>query len=295
MSTDASADTTSAPGPSAARAFVRRFARHRLAVLGLVVLVVLAIATFGAEWVAPSPRGAQDLTLGPTAPSSAHWFGTDELGRDYLSELLYAGRVSLAVGLAVAVLSTASGTLVGTIAGYAGGIVDELVMRITDLFLIVPAIAILALALEALGQSTPVIVLVLAAIGWTYVARVARSQVLSLREREFIDAARSIGASPPRIVVRHILPNLAGIIAVNMSLTVATAIIIESTLSFLGFGVQPPSSSWGSLLSTASGLVGTPEAYLLYFPGLLILVTVLAVNFVGDGLRDALDPQGKSL
>lgn len=285
-----------APAETSARwAFVRRFARHRLAVLGLVVLIVLAIATFGADLVAPAPRGAQDLALGPTPPSAEHWFGTDELGRDYLSELLYAGRVSLAVGIAVAVLSTAFGTLVGTIAGYAGGVVDELVMRITDLFLIVPAIAILALALEALGQSTPAIVFVLAAIGWTYVARIARSQVLSLREKEFIDAARSIGASPPRIVVRHILPNLAGIIAVNMSLTVATAIIIESTLSFLGFGVQPPSSSWGSLLSTASGLVGTPEAYLLYFPGLMILVTVLAVNFVGDGLRDALDPQGKKL
>ncbi|UYM04238.1 ABC transporter permease [Solicola gregarius] len=286
---------TASAETSTRKAFVRRFARHRLAVLGLLVLIVLAIATFGADVVAPSPRGAQDLTLGPTPPSAAHWFGTDELGRDYLSELLYAGRVSLAVGLAVAMLSTAFGTLVGTIAGYAGGVVDELVMRITDLFLIVPAIAILALALEALGQSTPAIVMVLAAIGWTYVARIARSQVLSLREREFVDAARSIGASPPRIVVRHILPNLAGIIAVNMSLTVATAIIIESTLSFLGFGVQPPSSSWGSLLSTASGLVGTPEAYLLYFPGLLILTTVLAVNFVGDGLRDALDPQGKNL
>lgn len=282
-------------GPTAKWASVRRFTRHRLAVLGLVVLIMLAIATFGAEWVAPATRGAQNLELGPTPPSAEHWFGTDQLGRDYLSELLYAGRISLAVGLAVAVLSTTFGTLIGTIAGYAGGIVDEVVMRVTDLFLIVPAIAILAVSLEALGQSTPAIVGVLAAIGWTYVARVARSQVLSLREKEFVDAARSIGASPPRIVVRHILPNLAGIIAVNMSLTVAIAIIIESTLSFLGYGVQPPSSSWGSLLSTASGLVGTPEAYLVYFPGLLILTTVLAVNFVGDGLRDALDPQGKNL
>ncbi|UPK73600.1 ABC transporter permease [Nocardioidaceae bacterium SCSIO 66511] len=286
---------TSAATTLAGAAFVRRFTRHRLAVVGLGILIVLAIATFGAEWVAPSPRGAQDLALGPTPPSPEHWFGTDELGRDYLSELLYAGRVSLSVGLAVAVLSTAFGTLVGTIAGYAGGIIDELVMRLTDLFLIVPAIAILALALESLGRSTPAIVFVLAAIGWTYVARIARAQVLSLREKEFVDAARSIGASTPRVVVRHILPNLAGIIAVNMSLTVATAIIIESTLSFLGFGVQPPSSSWGSLLSTASGLVGTSEAYLLYFPGLMILTTVLAVNFVGDGLRDALDPQGKNL
>lgn len=282
-------------GAASVAAFVRRFARHKMAVLGLVVLVGLAVASFGATWIAPAPQGAQDLGLGPTAPSAAHWFGTDELGRDYLSEILYAGRVSLAVGLGVSVLSTTIGTLIGTMAGYIGGWVDEMVMRLTDLFLIVPAIAILALGLEALGQSTITIMAVLAAVAWTPIARIARSQVLSLREKEFVDAARAIGASTPRIVVRHILPNLAGVIAVNMSLAVAVAVIIESTLSFLGFGVQPPDSSWGSLLSTAAGLVGTPQAYLLYFPGLLILLTVLAVNFVGDGLRDALDPQSKQL
>jgi peptide/nickel transport system permease protein len=273
----------------------QRFVHHRLAMVGVLFIAVLCIACFGAGWIAPAAQGAQDLVVGPTGPSAAHWLGTDELGRDYFSELLYAGRISLAIGLVVSVLSTAVGTTLGALAGYLGGWVGEVIMRTTDLFLIVPAIAVLALALQGLGRSTTTIVLVLAAIGWTVIARVVRSQVLSLREKEFVEAALAIGASTSRIIGRHILPNLAGVIAVNMSLAVAAAIIVESTLSFLGFGVQPPRSSWGSMLSQAAGFIGTDQVYLLYFPGLFILVTVLSVNFVGDGLRDALDPQAKQL
>ncbi len=280
---------------SGTREVVRRFRKHRLAVLGTVVLILLVVACFGATWLAPAEQGAQDLALGPTPPSGAHLLGTDDLGRDYLSELLYAGRISLAIGFFVAIAATLLGTAVGAIAGYVGGVLGEVVMRITDLFLIVPAIAILALALEALGSSPLTIVLVLAGLGWPYIARVVRSQVLSLREREFVQAAKVIGASTPRILVRHLLPNLAGIVAVNISLATATAIIVESTLSVLGFGVQPPRTSWGNMLSQAAGLVGTPQVYLLYFPGLFILLTVLCVNFIGDGLRDAFDPQGKQL
>ena len=181
------------------------------------------------------------------------------------------------------------------IACFGAGWIGELIMRITDLFLIVPAIALLAVILQGLGPSPTTIVLALTALGWTYIARVVRSQVLSLREKDFIDAARGIGASGFRIVVSHLLPNLAGVIVVAMSLAVASSIIAESTLSFLGFGVQPPQTSWGSMLSQAAGYVGTPQVYLLYFPGIFILVTVLCVNFIGDGLRDALDPQGKNL
>jgi len=280
---------------SGTRELLRRFAHHRLALVGSVVLVLLVIACFGAPWIAPAKQGAQDLALGPTSPSWSHLLGTDQLGRDYLSELLYAGRISLAIGFFVALVATTVGTAVGAVAGYVGGVVGEAIMRLTDLFLIVPAIAILAVALKGLGSSPVTIVLVLSGISWTYIARVVRSQVLSLSEKEFIEAARVIGASTPRILVRHMLPNLAGIIAVNISLATASAIIIESTLSFLGFGVQPPRTSWGNMLSQASGLVGTPQVYLLYFPGLFILVTVLCVNFIGDGLRDALDPQGRQL
>jgi peptide/nickel transport system permease protein len=283
------------PQKAPTRQLLKGFLRHRLGVVSLVVLVVLLVACFGAGWIAPYPQGQQDLLLGPTPPSGAHWLGTDELGRDYLSEILFAGQISLAIGLAVALLATVVGTALGAIAGYLGGWIGELIMRITDLFLIVPAIALLAVILQGLGASPTTIVFALTALGWTYIARVVRAQVLSLREKDFIDAARGIGASGFRIVVSHLLPNLAGVIAVAMSLAVASSIIAESTLSFLGFGVQPPQTSWGSMLSQAAGYVGTPQVYLLYFPGLFILVTVLCVNFIGDGLRDALDPQGKNL
>ncbi|MFB4349633.1 ABC transporter permease [Microbacterium sp. CR_7] len=283
------------PQKAPTRQLLKGFLRHRLGVVSLVVLVILLVVCFGAAWIAPYPQGQQDLLTGPTPPSGAHWLGTDELGRDYLSEILFAGQISLAIGLAVALLATVVGTALGAVAGYVGGWIGELIMRITDLFLIVPAIALLAVILQGLGSSPTTIVFALTALGWTYIARVVRAQVLSLREKDFIDAARGIGASGFRIVVSHLLPNLAGVIAVAMSLAVASSIIAESTLSFLGFGVQPPQTSWGSMLSQAAGYVGTPQVYLLYFPGLFILVTVLCVNFIGDGLRDALDPQGKNL
>ena len=292
---EAAETPTAVVATGGARAILRRFARHRLALVGSVVLLSLLIACYGAAWIAPHPQGAQDLVLGPTPPSGDHLLGTDDLGRDFLSELLFAGRISLTIGLVVALISTAVGTVLGAVAGYAGGWVEEVIMRVTDLFLILPGIAVLALALRGLGSSPMTIVLVLAALGWTYIARVVRAQVLSLREKEFVDAARVIGASTARILLRHLLPNLAGVIAVNISLATAAAIIVESTLSFLGFGVQPPRTSWGNMLSQAAGLVGTDQVYLLYFPGLFILLTVLSINFIGDGLRDALDPQAKQL
>jgi peptide/nickel transport system permease protein len=274
--------------------FLQRFIRHRLALLGCLTLLFLFIACFGAPIFAPFPKNQQDLLLGPVPPSFEHLLGTDDLGRDYLTEILYAGQVSLLLALSVALISTAIGVLVGVVAGYRGGWVDNLFMRITDLFLVVPAIALLALILQGLGRNPFSIVLVLSLIGWTYIARVVRGQVLSLREREFIEAARVIGANDSQIIWKHVLPNLGGVIAVNVALAVASAIIIESTLSFLGFGVQPPQTSWGNMLSQASGLIGTSKVYLLYFPGLFILIAVLAVNFVGDGLRDALDPRSGS-
>jgi peptide/nickel transport system permease protein len=273
--------------------FLQRFIRHRLALLGGLILLLLFIACFGAPVFAPFPKNQQDLLLGPVPPSLKHLLGTDDLGRDYFTEILYAGQVSLLLALSVALISTAIGVLVGVLAGYKGGWVDNVFMRITDLFLVVPAIALLALALQGLGRSPLSIVLVLSLLGWTYIARVVRGQVLSLREREFIDAARVIGANDRQIIWKHVLPNLGGVIAVNVALAVASAIIIESTLSFLGFGVQPPETSWGNMLSQASGLIGTSKVYLLYFPGLFILTAVLAVNFVGDGLRDALDPRSE--
>lgn len=270
--------------------FRRSFVHHRLAVFGLAMLIFLYLAVFTASWWVPKDPLAQDLLTGTTAPSGVHWFGTDQLGRDYFARVIFAGQISLKIGIAVALLSTAIGTLAGSLAGYFGRWVDQLLMRLTDLFLIVPAIAVLAIALRRFGSTDGPIILVLAGLGWMQVARVVRGQVLSVREKEYIDAARAAGASSTRIITRHVLPNSVGPIVVNATLAVAGAIVAESTLSFLGFGVQKPQTSWGNLLFDAKSNVQFDE-YLLYFPGLFILLTVLCVNFVGDGLRDALDPQ----
>jgi peptide/nickel transport system permease protein len=273
--------------------FRRRFVRHKVAMASIVVLIILVILCFGASWIAPYSNTDQDLLLGSVPPGAQHWLGTDELGRDQFTRLLYAGQISLKIGFAVAIISTLIGTAVGAIAGFAGKWGDQLLMRITDLFLIVPAIAILAISLKKFGGSENTIILVLSFLFWMYVARVVRGQVLSLKEKEFIEAARASGASSTRIVVRHIIPNIVGPIMVNATLAVALAIITESTLSFLGFGVRPPQTSWGNMLADAEGYVGTSQAYLLYAPGLAILITVLCVNFLGDGLRDAFDPQSE--
>ena len=204
--------------------------------------------------------------------------------------MLFAGQISLRIGLAVALLSTFVGTVVGSVAGYFGKLTDQALMRTTDLFLVVPGIAILAVALKKFGQSPAVIIFVLAGLGWMYVARIVRGQVLSIKEKEFVEAARAAGASSARVIARHILPNVVGPILVNATLGIAAAIVTESTLSFLGLGVQPPTTSWGNMLAGAEGNYNNNQ-HLLYFPGLALLLTVLAVNFVGDGLRDAFDPQ----
>lgn len=273
--------------------FRRRFLKHKAALVSIGVLVLLFVVCFGARFFAPYDPNQQNLRQAPTGPTAQHWMGTDLLSRDLFSRLLYAGQISLKIGLAVALIATFVGTTVGAVAGYFGRAADQALMRLTDLFLVVPALAILAIALQDFGHTDLVIIFVLAGLFWMYVARVVRGQVLSLKEKEFVEAARASGASSARIIVRHILPNIVGPIMVNATLAVATAIITESTLSFLGFGVQPPHTSWGNMLSDAEGYVGTPRAYLLYFPGLFILVTVLAVNFLGDGLRDAFDPQSQ--
>jgi peptide/nickel transport system permease protein len=277
---------------SAERSFLRRFLQHRLAVAAAVVLVVLVVLCAGASWIAPYDQNHQDLALGPVAPSAAHWFGTDQLGRDQLSEILFAGQITLEIGFAVALLATLAGALVGAVAGYGGRWADQVLMRLTDLLLVVPTIAVLAIAVERFGNDDLTIVVALAAVGWMYVARVVRAEVLAIKQREFVDAARSSGASAPRIVLRHILPNIVGPIVVNATLAVAAAVIVESTLSFLGFGIQAPDTSWGRMLADARGSVGTDTSYLLWFPGLALLLTVLAVNYVGEGLRDAFDVKG---
>ncbi|HEU5481288.1 MAG TPA: ABC transporter permease, partial [Candidatus Tumulicola sp.] len=214
--------------------FRERFFRHKVAWISAIVLVVLFVVCFGASWVAPYPKNHIDPLLIADAhgPSAKHWFGTTDAGEDVLTQVLYGGQVSLKIGLTVALLSTMVGVLVGAVAGFFGRWIDQGLSRVTDLFLIVPEIALLALALKKLGHTPSWIIVVLAALGWMYIARVVRGQVMSLKEKEFVEAARATGASNRRIVLRHILPNCVGSITVNMTLAVATAIVAESSLSF---------------------------------------------------------------
>ena len=271
--------------------FRRRFFRHKLALLGLALLVVLFIGCFGAHWLAPYDN-KPDLLAIPAGPSLKHPMGIDLAGRDFLTANLYAGQISLKIGLFVSVLATVLGTLLGAAAGYFGGLAEQFLMRFTDFFLLFPALAALAIAIKKFGTKDFTIILVLAGLGWMGIARIIRGQVLALKEKEFVEAARAMGASHSRIIVRHIVPNLVGSIMVNASLAVAGAIIAESTLSFLGFGISPPQTSWGKLLSDGRESLST-KPYLIYFPGIFIILVTLAVNFLGDGLRDALDPQAK--
>ena len=279
-----------------------RFLRHRLAVASLVVLILVSLVAIFAKQVAPYGYDELDLNniAAPPTLEDHHWFGTDLLGRDYLSRVIYGVRTSLWVATFVAVLSTVIGTTFGALAGYYGGTVDNLLMRFTDLILTLPGLAVLLTAAAYLGSSDsevgpftlsqPVkVALILAFLFWTGLARIVRGVFLSLREKEFVEAAKASGASDLRVIVRHILPNCIGTIVVTMTLIVATAILAEAALSFLGFGIQPPHPALGSLIAEGE-VQGFTTWWLVTFPGLVIVVVALAVNFVGDGLRDALDP-----
>jgi peptide/nickel transport system permease protein len=267
----------------------RRFRRHKLAMASLLVLLLLGLATVLAPVIAPYGFSEQHLDQILQGPSSKHLLGTDSLGRDEFSRLLYGGRVSLLVGLGVALSAGVLGMVVGAAAGYYGGRLDNQMMRQTDLFLSIPILVVLIIASRVAGGDVIGIVIVLSLVLWMFLARIVRGLFLSLKEKEFVEAARAIGASNTRIILRHLLPNTLGVVIVNVTLTVAIAILTESLLSFLGFGIQPPTPSWGNMLDDGRNLM-TVAGWLVWFPGLLILVTVLCVNFLGDGLRDALDP-----
>ncbi len=292
---DDQVEAEGAPPRSQFSLIVRRFIRHKIAVAALILLVLFYLAALFAPQLAPyelTPElTGETLSNARQGPSGAHWFGTDELGRDQLTRVLFAARVSLVVGLLVALISTAIGTTIGAIAGYLGGRTDKAMMFFTDLVLVIPGLAILMIAQKGLGGKSSTIILILSFLFWTTIARVIRGVFLSLKEKEFVEAARAIGCSTPRIIFRHMLPNTIGPIIVNFTLVVGGAILIESTLSFLGFGIEPPAVSWGNMIAQSKNAVGSSVAYLIYFPGLALFLTILAVNFLGDGLRDALDPQ----
>ncbi len=275
--------------------FYRRFLRHRVAVASLAFLLLLGATAVFAEQVAPYPLNppltGETLANARQGPSSEHWFGTDELGRDQVTRVLFAARISLSIGLGVALLATVLGSAIGAVAGYFGGWTDNILMRVTDLWLVVPSLAALAIVAKEFGATVPAMIVILSLFEWMPIARILRGEFLSLREKEFVEAARASGASNRRVIVRHMLPNAMSSILVSLTIAVGLAILAESTLSFLGLGIQPPTVSWGNMLNQSRGTVGTPLAYLIYFPGLALFLTVLAVNFLGDGLRDALDPK----
>jgi len=287
----------SATSSAAARARVRtptervlaRFRRNRLAVAALLVLVLIHVAVLLAPWIAPHDPDRVELAKRLTAPNIEHWLGTDEFGRDVLSRLLVGGQVSLAVGLTSMIASMVLGILIGAAAGYAGGATDAVLMRITDGMLSVPLFFVALMALALLGATVLNLVLVIALSSWMTVARVVRAEVLRTRELEFVLAARALGCSPLRILARHVVPQSVPSITVAATLGVAFAVLLESSLSFLGLGVQPPAASWGNMLSGARGYLRTVPGLAVY-PGLLIFMTVLCYNWFGDGLRDAIDP-----
>ena len=279
----------------------RRFRKHRLAMASTVLLTILIFAVVVGKWV--WPLGIDEIDFGAMlqSPSGKHPFGTDDLGQDLMARMIYGGRISLAVGLAAMLVSTTVGILVGALAGMSRGPVDAFLMWVTDLFLSLPQLPLLLLIIylfrdnlkSVFGVEGGVFVMIVAVIGglrWMPVARLVRAQFLSIRDKEFVEAARAAGASKWHLVTRHILPNAMGPIIVASTIEVSSAIIAESTLSFLGLGFPPDIPTWGRLLFDAKDHLDVAPHWAL-FPGAAIFLTVLAINFLGDGLRDALDPR----
>ena len=271
-----------------------RLKRHRLAVVSFAVLGVLSAACAAAPLLAGFEFDAIDLGSIREAPSPAHWMGTDDLGRDLFTRLLYGGRVSILIGVVSALIGTLLGSAVGALAGFYGSWIDNVLMRITDVVYSIPTLPLLIVLASYTAATAGSMALVIGLLSWMTTARVVRGEVLSIKEMAYVEAARSLGATHGRLIMHHILPNAVGPIVVGATLTVGNAIIVESSLSFLGLGVQPPTPTWGNMLMDAQATMAT-SPWLTIFPGVAILLVVLAVNFIGDGLQDALDPTGREV
>ncbi len=291
---------------SMTRIVVRRFFKHRMAVIGVVLMAIVVLyVTVGAAFYTEAYANKTNVRAKFSPPSAEYPFGTDSVGRDVLSRTIYGGQISLAIGVTAMLISISVGTLVGLAAGYFGGIVDALLMRLVEAILTIPLLILLLLlsrALMEISASTTVIlgrevsvtvvviVIIIGLTAWTSLSRIVRSMVLSLKEQEFVVAARAMGAGNSRILFGHILPNCIAPILVAATLEVGVAIVVESALSFLGFGVMPPTATWGNILNGARQSIDDLW-WLWVAPGALIMITVLAINFIGDGLRDAFDPR----
>jgi peptide/nickel transport system permease protein len=275
-----------------ARRAWRRFLRNKLAVTGLAVLTLLVIAAIGAPWLAAADPTSIDLRAILQAPSSDHLLGTDQAGRDVLARVLWGGRISLTIGFAAAASTVLLGSVLGLLAGYRGGAVDWFIMRLVEIVLSFPSLVLIIFFVTLLGRNLGSIILVMVLFQWPLSCRLVRNMTVSIKEWEFVQAARAFGAGGIHTTLRHILPGVIGPLTVAGTLLAATAILLESALSFLGFGISPPTATWGGILNEAQSLTVLETMPWLWIPpGALITVTVLSINFVGDGLRDALDPR----
>ena len=280
---------------------IRRLLKNKVALIGLGFLIFVFLFSFVGPFFSPYTKSGVDATAINQPPSSAHWLGTDTLGRDVLTRLMVAGRISLTVGLGAMVMSTTIGALLGVLAGYYRGIVDQIVMRTADILMTIPGLPLLFIMAAVMSEwKVPtdyriyVVMILLSLVGWPGLARLVRSQVLSLRERQFIQATDALGLSDRRKVLNHLLPNTIPILIVSGTLSIGGAILSESTLSFFGLGVVPPTASWGNMITTANSLIDFQKRPWLWIPpGMAIFMTVISINLLGDGLRDAIDPNMK--
>ena len=272
----------------------RRFRRNKLAMFGMLVIVILIIFSLLAPFISHYDPNEIDLYKIESSPEGTHWLGTDELGRDMFSRLLYGGRVSLAVGIFASLAEIAIGVSLGSVAGFYGGAVDSVIMRITDIIMCFPFFVV-SIALAAMvGPSMTNLIFIIAILEWTKIARIVRAEILSLKNRDYIKAARSLGLGNIRIIIKHVLPNTFASIMVFSTLAIANGILTEAALSFLGLGVRPPQPSWGNMLAAAQSMrVLQYEWWMWIPPGMMVFITVISINFLGDGLRDALDPKLK--
>jgi peptide/nickel transport system permease protein len=303
------ADHLEAPPLTLGQMTWRRFRRHKMALAGSVVIVLLFVYAFGGALIySEADANFTDTGLRLTGPTAAHPFGTDTVGRDILIRTIYGGQISLLIGLTAVILETIIGVLIGALAGYYGGKIDSILMRFTEAALNIPQLFLLIVMAKFFGGSIPdvtvlgrtfsgsviVIILIIGLTSWMYLARIVRAEFLSVKENEFILAARAIGTPNWEIIFKHILPNSIAPIVVSATLGVANAILSEAYISFLGLGVQPPTATWGNMLDGSYNYIESAP-WLWIFPGLLIVLTVLSINFVGDGLRDALDPRSRAV
>ena len=268
-----------------------RLRKNKLALFGGSVLLFMIVVALLTPWIAPYSYEAQNLDLGASSPSAAHWLGTDIFGRDVLTQIMFGGRISLAVGFIATAVALLIGVTWGAVAGYVGGRVDAVMMRLVDILYALPFMIFIVLLMVVFGRNILLLFLAIGAVEWLTMARIMRSQVQSLRQQEFVEAAVSVGLSPAAIIRKHVVPNALGPIIVYTTLTIPSVMLLEAFLSFLGLGIQPPATSWGLLISYGAE---TMEEYpwLLIFPGCALTLTLFSLNFLGDGLRDALDVRG---